>query len=345
MARSSRLSEIASGDRPRWMVLLVAGAVAAVASTHVPRVGGDPAVYLDTVHRMRHGIGYYRAMDEAMRAVGIGPVQSTRAFRPPTAFLLWRWLPSDRWIWVAFLALTLAATKAVLPMVRHRWVALCFTAYLLVVGFDGYSTPELWSTALIATGIGLAWQRRTLPALAVLLVATSFRELAVLALIGVVIDGWNRPHVRAAAIGCGGALVGMYLLHSRGAAPFLVPVGQGKEARLIGSAHFPWSLLNMSGVWLPAGVLTGPLLLALALHRLRAVRRLWLLVPQFSLLLTGLLVHRVEWGMLVVPLTLTLGVDETWTLRRQSLNRHDEPPAGRLQTVEQISVSTPVTNS
>src|SRR5205085_1844133 len=93
-----------------------------------------------------------------------------------------------------------------------------------------------------------------------------------------------------------------------------------------------WSALQMSGAWLPAGVVLGPVLLALTIRYLRVVGRLWLVLPLLALLLSGLLVHRVEWGMLVVPFTLALGVDEALILRRQ-------PVANRAQTVDKIGPS------
>ncbi len=315
MARLLGRPRAASGGGQRRIIVPVAFILALVSAQQVPQLKNDPAVYLDAVHRMRQGSGYYRAMDAAMQAFGIGPVESTRAFRPPTAFVLWRWLPSDRYMWMLFLALVVVATAAMASVVRAPYCALLFAGYLIVVGMDGYSSPDLWAVPLMAIGLALAWHRRPLPALAVLLLATTFRELAVLAVIGVVIDGWHRPRVRAAAAGCGALLAALVLLHARGADPFLVAAGEGREARFWGSAHVPASPFELAGAWLPGGVVLGVGLLVLTLLWLRTAGRTWLLVPLLALVLTGLVAHRPEWGMLIVPFTLCMGVDQLVSMR------------------------------
>src|SRR5438132_14310801 len=55
----------------------------------------DQVINRETVQSMRHGTGYYPAMDRALRHHG-GPVSSVRAFRLPSIFLLWRPRPGGR---------------------------------------------------------------------------------------------------------------------------------------------------------------------------------------------------------------------------------------------------------
>src|SRR3954451_3180092 len=152
MARLPRVGPAATVQDQRKVVVAIAVVMAFASAIRLPRVKNDPAVYLDAVHRMRHGAGYYGAMDAAMRAFRIGPVESTRAFRPATVFVLWRWLPNDHVVWIAFLPLTVVATAAIASIVRAPLLALLFTGYMIVVGTAGYSAPELWAVALIAVG-------------------------------------------------------------------------------------------------------------------------------------------------------------------------------------------------
>ena len=300
----------ASTNEHRWLVVAITAVLAVGSAVRTPRLKNDPLVYLGALHRMRGGQGYYRALDAAMREGRIGPVETVRAFRLPTAFLLWRWLPTDHLVWVGFLVLVVAATAAMAWTVREPLCALLFAGYLIVVGTDGYSAPELWAAPLIAIGFALAMRGRTLTAVAVLLVASSMRELAILALIGVVLDGWGRPAVRRAALGGCSLLAVGALLHARGVRPYLVPQGQGLEAHLLGSARLPQSLLRMSGAWLPAAMVLGPILVVLAVRWVRTHCRGRMVLPHLALLLTGLAVHRPEWGLLIVPFTLCWGVDE-----------------------------------
>src|SRR5256885_11073202 len=53
----------------------------------------DEAVYHRTLVEMRAGKGYYDATDDALQAVYKHRPSQWRSVRPPTLFLLLRWLP------------------------------------------------------------------------------------------------------------------------------------------------------------------------------------------------------------------------------------------------------------
>src|SRR5450755_1847622 len=83
----------------------------------------DHHIDLRTVALMRHGLGYYDAMNRAMREVGHAPVDEVRAFRMPTVFLLWRWLPDERAIWILFVALVVLTATMTFRLTRFEFVA------------------------------------------------------------------------------------------------------------------------------------------------------------------------------------------------------------------------------
>ncbi len=85
-------------------VVLILGACLAMAHHGLAPRGdtNDQLAYLDTVHEMRDGVGYYTAMQDGLERE-IGPVESTRAFRTPTIFWLWSALPSDQALWYGWL--------------------------------------------------------------------------------------------------------------------------------------------------------------------------------------------------------------------------------------------------
>src|SRR5207247_2613662 len=96
-----------AGDRmnPRKAAAVLAIAFAVVSVFSGLRTGNkvldtDEAVYQHTLREMRAGRGYYRAMSDALVIKEGARPDSVRAIRPPTEFLLLRWLPEKSWRWV-----------------------------------------------------------------------------------------------------------------------------------------------------------------------------------------------------------------------------------------------------
>jgi hypothetical protein len=313
----------------------VAGAAAIGLSLarQVPRFGSDrpdPGVYLDAVHRMRDGSGYYDAMDAAMRAGGIGPVESVRAFRLPTWFHLAQLAPSDRVLWWAFLAIVVTGTVAILArLVLHPLSALAGGAVLALEGLDGYTFPDVWAVPWVAAAWWAAARRRWWAASACGAVATGLREVALLALLAVAVEAWRRARSLRPALVALSALAVLAVVHARGAAAHLVPAGEGREAQFLGSGHGPASVADLATAWVPGGWAVGLPLYGLALWHLHRIRLLPVAAPWLALPLVGLAAHRPEWGALVVPLAVTFGVDALVDLvgqwRRQASGAGRQP--------------------
>lgn len=292
-----------------------------------PAVAGerfvDQIIYRQTTESMRQGDGYYAAMDKALRAHPDtnGPATSTRAFRFPTVFLLWRLLPSQGWVWALFVALVAATAFAVLGLTTWPFVAPLFAAYVLRLArpysfgagtwLDQYLVVELWALPLIVASIA-AWrrERRWVSAVGFALAAVLVRELVAGLLVGGLVVAWrHRRPVWPWVVAMAAAAV-MWVAHDRWANGYLV--AGGREAELIGSGQPPWTVTAMMATGLPIPLVVGPALWWLTMRRLWRVDRE--LLGYLSLLLalpfTGLVIGRNYWGFLVAPLLLWFGVEE-----------------------------------
>lgn len=268
----------------------------------------DQVINRETVDRMRAGAGYYPAMDRALRD-HIGPASSVRAFRLPTAFLVWRVLPR-RAVWLLFVALVGVTAWLLMRLTATPWSGPFVALYLLHVarphtsaGFvDQYLLVELWTVPAVA-GALLLWRRsRWAAAAGLALLAVAVRELAALLLIGGLLWAlvWRRPwRPWALAIAGGVALVAV---HAALTVPHLA--AHGKEAALLGTGGAR-RVLTMLDVGIP-----GPQLVGLALWLLGGLvlardRELACFAgPYYALPLVGLLVGRDYWGILVVPFAI-----------------------------------------
>ena len=287
--------------------LVVLAALAPSTPTIPPDI--DAAAYRDTIEAMRSGLAYPRAVDQVFRHHGLGPVDSVLAIRSPAGFWLLAAV-SDGTAWAGFLTLV-AGTALVIGVALERPAyAMGVIAFFVTVGSVAWTAPELWAAVLVVAALGLALQDHLVAAALVATVATGLRELAVLALVGLLLHGlrcrtrWWPPVAGIVAA------TAWYLWHWDRTLPYLAADGAGHQAQLLGTSRGPESVLAMTGTWLPLGLVTGPLLLVAAVAWARRRRRLTLLAPVLALVTAGALVHRPEWSMFVVPLILAIGSDE-----------------------------------
>ena len=281
------------------------------------RLNIDHAMYLSTVHLMRRGSGYYPAMDTALRHF-IGPAATPRAFRPPPIFLLWRFIPNDRWIWWLLIVLVGLASVALGRIVHVRWIAPVIAVYFLYNAWNKFTLVELWG-CLIVVGAVFAWtrQQRTTSVVAAT-VAALVRETTLPLLVGGLIAAHRFKERRWPWMVAIGIAAAAFALESHLASPYLV--AHGTESPLLGTGRPPFSIARWMGFGLPLGPLVGPVLWIVAvlallgeLPRVNGDRR-WvpppgfdeLLLPYLALPILGVLITRDYWGVLVVPFTLAL---------------------------------------
>lgn len=286
------------------MALSMAGSVPSFDPTRP-----DPGVYLDAVHRMRSGAGYYDAMDAALRAGGIGPVESTRAFRLPTWFELARLTPNDRVLWWCFLLVTVATVAVLSRVVQRPLASLGAGAVLLFIGLDGFTFPDVWAVPLVAVAMWAVQRQRWGVAVGAAALATSVREVAVLVLVAVVVCAAVRARSWWPALV---AVAGLGLLaygHAEAVSQHLVAAGSGREAAFAGSSKGISSVFDLATAWVPGGWWVGLPLYAVAVWRLRTLGLGTAAGPWLALPLVGVIAHRPEWGALVVPLAVAFGID------------------------------------
>jgi hypothetical protein len=307
----------ASLQAKRLMVAAAAIGVTAWWGSAVPQgeSGIDQRVYRQVIARMHQGQGYYQAFRDGFADVGIR-VSEPRSFRTPTTFLLWRVLPQT-FLYTAFLLLIVIATSLLLLwLTEHPLLVLPVTLYLLDAGTtysratktftDGYLLQELWVLPFVV-GWLLAWrQQRWVLASTLATAAVLVRELAILLLVGSLIQAWverrpRRPWVIGLAVASGALVV-----HAALAAGTAYP--SGNEAPLFGSGRPPTSVLEIMDWPVPGPLFFGLVMWVLAVVWLHRRGELLLVGPYLGIALLGVFVRRPYWGLMLVPLTLF------WTL-------------------------------
>jgi hypothetical protein len=290
----------------------------------------DHHIGLRTVALMRHGLGYYDAMNRAMREVGHGPVDEVRAFRMPTVFLLWRWLPDDRAIWLLFVALVVLTATMTFRLTRFEFVAPALALVLFATAklrtgsgwLDQFAIVELW-VAPASVGALLAWKRekRALAAWLAFL-AFAIRELAGGMLVVGLIVSLRSRRARTHWIAACAAASFLYLVHGDLAGRYLVAHGKGVERPLVGTGG-PGAVVAMMGFALPLGVVVGPVLWSAAVYRCCQVRS-YLVLGLLAVPISGVLISRPYWGLVSLPAVVifgTEGVAELATWLRPSSDR------------------------
>jgi hypothetical protein len=254
-------------------------------------------------------------MNRAMREVGHAPVDEVRAFRMPTVFLMWRWLPNDRAIWIFFVAMVVLTAMMTFRLTRFEFVAPALALLLLATGklrsgagwLDQFAVVELWVAPASVAAL-LAWKREK-RALAAWLAFAAFaiRELTagmlVFGLISSLRTGRARMHWICA---CGSAAL-LYLVHGDLAAKYIVEHGKGVELPLFGTGG-GGAVVAMMGFGLPLGAVVGPLLWSAAVARSWRVRN-YLALGLLAVPLCGVSIARPYWGLVSLPAVVIFGTE------------------------------------
>src|SRR5258708_4739127 len=135
----------------------------------------DEAVYQRTLREMRTGRGYYRAMSDALVVKEGARPNSVRAIRPPTEFLLLRWLPEKSWRWVVgivYLAVLLGLARLGEPYGRYGCLIAVVAGGVWMIGASSYLYlhAELWGLPFFVAGL-VAVRRDDAPSAAALIAA------------------------------------------------------------------------------------------------------------------------------------------------------------------------------
>jgi hypothetical protein len=305
----------------------------------------DHHIDLRTIALMRHGVGYYDAMNRAMREVGHAPVDEVRAFRMPTVFLVWRWLPDERAIWLVFVALVVVTAMMTFRLTRFEFVAPALALVLLATGklrsgsgwVDQFAVVELW-VAPASVGALLAWKReRRALAAWLAFVAFTIRELAGgLLVVGLIVSLQNRKARAHWLAACAAASV-VYLAHGELAGKYLVAHGKGVELPLVGTGG-AGAVVAMMGFGLPIGVVVGPVLWSAAVYRCFTARS-YLALGLLAVPISGVLIARPYWGLVSLPAVVIFGTegvaDVVTSLRpswARSPDRRRAAPSTRIPT-------------
>lgn len=297
--------EVLADRRSPWLVIAM---LIAASATQLPTQPAhkDPAVYLDALQRMRHGMDYYPAMDAALRAAEIGPVATARGFRTPWLFQIWEWLPGDRAIWFAYLLGVVATAVAGRRLVENGWALLAPTVVLLAIGFGGSMIVEPWTGPWIMASLAFTISGRHRTGASCAFVAVLVRELALPLVIGGLLFALVRNRSRwpwMVALALSGVT---FWLHARWAMPYLE--GPGREAPLWMSSTWG-SFPRLVGFGIPLGEVVGPIALVAAALQAHRRGQLALIGPLLSFGLIGFVAERPYWGAIVVPVSTLLATD------------------------------------
>jgi len=169
------------------IAILLAVTIAAIAvlvgvRTGLEEVDVDEIVYHDTLVAMRGGEGYYDAMRDALVEKEGAPPSSVRAVRPPTMFLMLRWLPESSWRYVVglvYLAILLLAFLIGRPYGRFGGVIAVGLAgfWVLAAAPFLFVHAELWGLPFFLGAVLAARKERQGTSAMLLLGATLTREL------------------------------------------------------------------------------------------------------------------------------------------------------------------------
>lgn len=297
----------------------------------------DHRAFTEAANRMRAGEGYYAAMDKGLRLVW-GPTETTRAFRFPTLFVFWSQLPSTRWVWYSYLILVAITGFILLDLAELPICVLPATIYLLNAAvipdnqgwFLQFASTEFWAVPFAALTLW-AWKRQYNTFAACVALATfAIRETTAALLVGGILHAYRKKQSLRPWIIAFVCAVLLLLLHIHWAKPFLVPPGEGRETKLLGTGGII-SVMRMTGFALPAVLYVGPPLWLSTLALVAWPRRwehpalLYLLAP-----LAGLLADRPYWGVLVIPFTIVFTGNAVMALLTYTRSR-SQPDKERFQ--------------
>ena len=217
---NTRLASIAMA------LLLALVAVLAGVRTGNKVLDTDEAVYQRTLREMRHGVGYYKAMSDALVVKEGARPTSVRAIRPPTMFVVLRWFPESSWRWIVglvYLAVLLAMARLGESFGELGPMIAVVLGGIWMIGASSYLYlhAELWGLPFFLAGL-VALRRGHEKAAAILMgVAGIVRELYVLAIVVALFLSKRRGIWLVA----GASLAGLFGLHYWLAHAFLSRTG------------------------------------------------------------------------------------------------------------------------
>ncbi len=278
----------------------------------------DHGLFRITVQSMREGGGYYPSYDAALDLVygpsRAGVTETIRGFRMPTTFLVWRLLPNDQAVWWLFVVVSGLAGIAASRLSTRPVLGVLVVVFLLSIGMlvDGgrwtaqFMTTELWAVPPLFGALLMARRERWWLAAGLVLLAVLVRELAApILVVGVGLALLGRVP-RAPWFTAFGIAVSVYALHVVLATPYIDP--NVVQNPLVDDVDLPRTIIEMMGFGLPAGVVVGPVLWALAVWH-TVGQRWWLEASLLALPLVGVIIDRQYWGILVVPFVTVWGLE------------------------------------
>lgn len=209
-------------SRARATILAVVFAAIAVATgVHTGNrvLDTDEAVYQRTLTKMRHGVGYYRAMSDALVVKEHSRPDSVRAIRPPTEFLILRWFPEKSWRYIVgfvYLAVLIGLARLGERFKPYGGEIAVVAGGVWVIGASSYLYlhAELWGLPFFVAGLVAAHNDDDDAAAALLGAATLFRELYGLALLlGLILAKRRTAWILATVFVAGLAAVHVALAH------------------------------------------------------------------------------------------------------------------------------------
>lgn len=295
----------------RRVVLGLAAVLAAASLLGTHAVTIDEHVYRVTLAGMRHGRGYYEAMRDALVPV-YGAPSAVRAFRLPTWFLVWRWVPCGLF-GLRLLFLAVAAVGSVLAARAARasavaaalvFVSLVVMAGLLPGAVEQLLLVEVWTVPLVAAAWWAYRSDRPWLAAGFAVAAAASREMAVLVVVGGLMASLVERRRVMPWFAAVAAVAAVWLAHAHLAGGWVA--AGGHESPLIGYGYNVVERFGrMAGFGFPATVVTGPLLFAGGVWAAWR-RREWFLAPLLFLPCAAVVADRPYWGALAVPFYVVL---------------------------------------
>ena len=177
--------------RARATILAVVFAVIAVFTgihTGNKVLDTDEAVYQRTLREMRNGVGYYRAMSDALVVKEGARPDSVRAIRPPTEFLILRWFPERSWRYIVglvYLAVLLGLGRLGERFKPYGAEIAVIAGGVWMIGASSYLYlhAELWGLPFFVAGLVAARDEQDGRAAALIAIAAVIRELYGLGLV------------------------------------------------------------------------------------------------------------------------------------------------------------------
>jgi hypothetical protein len=281
-------------------------------------IGPDLAIYSQTVSEMKSGAGYYQAMYDALSRTNGAPSEA-RSYRLPTVFLLWRYTGLT---W-AIVLLVIIASGWEVALLSNPVFGVFTAAYLAIIAVPPgvpalYGWIEYWALPFVlAAMLSIRRDRWAFAAVCILMAALVRETVAPLFLSGALAAWLAHRSVRPwlLSLVAWTAFLYWHLQQVR-----LSPNGQ--EMRLVGTGGFG-SMIDMMS---PALGLLGAAVVCYAIWHGRFTAEWWLTLPLLvGIPLSGLVVSRDYWGILVFPVALVLAGTHEPRVRPRGLVGQAEP--------------------